>query len=353
MARLDCSGLSVRADGRVLLDRVDLTIEDATACVVMGPSGAGKSTLLRAVAGLVEHTGTVRLDGSDLAGMPPHRRGVGLLFQRPRLFPTMSVIDNVAYPLRVRRIRRADRRRQAGELLGEVGLADRADATPEQLSGGEQQRVALARALCSDPGLLMLDEPLTGLDLPQRRDLVRLLARLRRDRNLTWLVVTHDPDDAAALADTIAIIDRGRLVQHDTVDTVEARPASRLAAAVTANPNLLRGEIHDGQLHLGVLRLPVAGPAGSAVFTLPGSRIRLGPGYDGMVRLAMRSVALERRGPGRVVRLESDAGTLEAPWPHASSPSPALEVWFDPADLWRLDEPAAPITTADKRSAST
>ncbi|MGF1599179.1 MAG: ABC transporter ATP-binding protein [Acidimicrobiales bacterium] len=234
MATLVCRSLGVRAGGRTLLDSVDLTVDDGTACVVMGPSGAGKSTLLRAVAGLVGHDGIVTVGGRDLAGVAPHRRRVGLLFQQPRLFPTMSALDNVAYPLRLRREGRHRRRARALEALAEVGLADRADAAPHELSGGEQQRVALARALCSEPDVLLLDEPVTGLDLPQRRDLVRVLARVRRERNLTWVVVTHEPDDAATLGDTIAVLDTGRLVQHDTVAAVHARPRCDLVADLTS-----------------------------------------------------------------------------------------------------------------------
>lgn len=234
MATLRCSAVTVRAADRVLLDRVSLTVDDGTCCSLLGASGAGKSTLLRAVAGLVPAAGTITLGSRDLAGVAPHRRGVGLLFQRPHLFPTMRVVDNVAYPLRVRGARRGPRRAAATALLAEVGLADRAGAWPAELSGGEQQRVALARALCSDPDLLLLDEPFTGLDRPQRRDLVRTLCQVRAERGLTWLVVTHDPLDARTLGDTIAVLDLGRLVQHDTTASVVAAPTHPLVAALVA-----------------------------------------------------------------------------------------------------------------------
>lgn len=233
MSSLHCGRLTVRdAGGRALLDQVDLSVGRGRCCAVMGPSGAGKSTLLRAVAGLVQHDGSVRVGDRDLTGTPPHRRGVGLLFQQPRLFPTMSALDDVAYPLRVRGVSRARRRARAAELLDEVGLGDRLGARAHELSGGEAQRVALARAVCSEPEVLLLDEPLTGLDLPQRRQLVRLLSQVQRSRGLTWLVVTHDPSDAAALGDTIAVLEDGRLVQHDTVEVVTARPATPTVAAL-------------------------------------------------------------------------------------------------------------------------
>ena len=342
MATLECRQLRVQVPGRTLLDGIDLTVEDGSACVLMGPSGAGKSTLLRAVAGLVHHGGTVTLQGRDLAGVAPHRRGVGLLFQNPRLFPTMDVLDNVAYPLRLRRLGRRERRARALDALAEVGLADRADARGPELSGGEQQRVALARALCSDPEVMLLDEPLTGLDLPQRRALVRLLARMRRERRLTWVVVTHEPDDAATLGDTIAVVDEGRLVQHDTVEAVHLRPRTELVTAVTANPNVLRGEVLDGVLHLGSVRVPGYGGDGAASLTLGADRVHLCPGRPGSIRLTMTVQGVERRGPRRVLRAGSDAGTLEVPWCGGTAVGSSIDVWFDPADLWRMDPPPSP-----------
>jgi len=232
MAGLLCDGVAVAANGRMLLDGVTLAVEPGAACAVMGRSGAGKSTLLRAIAGLVDHGGRISVNGRDLTGVAPHRRRVGLLFQQPRLFPTMRAVDNVAYPLRLARWPRGRRRAEAARRLAEVGLGDRAGAWPGELSGGEQQRVALARALCVAPAVLLLDEPLTGLDLPQRRELVGLLRQVRAERDVTWMIVTHDPDDAAALGDTIAVLDAGRLVQHGPAGAVRSRPATDGVAAL-------------------------------------------------------------------------------------------------------------------------
>ena len=234
MASLVCDRLTVKAATRTIINNIDLVVDDGTACVVMGPSGAGKSTLLRAVAGLVPYSGTVSVNQHNLAGIAPHRRGIGLLFQHPRLFPTMNVVDNVAYPLKLQRQSRRQRRTQAHELLTEVAMGDRADAESHELSGGEQQRVALARALCCSPDVMLLDEPLTGLDPAQRRELVELLDQVRRSRKLTWVVVTHNPDDAATIGDTIAVIDSGRIVQHGTVDAVRQQPNTEVVAKVVA-----------------------------------------------------------------------------------------------------------------------
>jgi ABC-type sulfate/molybdate transport systems ATPase subunit len=312
--------------------------------VVMGPSGAGKSTLLRAIAGLVDHDGSVAVGGRDLAGVAPHRRGVGLLFQNPRMFPTMTALDNVAYPLRLRGMPRGDRRAYARTLLDEVGVGDRAGAAPHELSGGEQQRVALARALCSAPEVLLLDEPLTGLDLPQRRDLVRLLAAIRRDRDLTWLVVTHDPDDAAVLADTVAVLVDGRLVQHDTIDAVYTRPADEVVCALTANPNMLRGRVEDGMVCFGGVEVAVGGHDGMAAFTIPPQKVRMGRGGAELARLPMTVVDIERRGGGQVLRLHSEVATLEVPCDGSTRPGSVIDVYFDPADLWRIPAGPAPQT---------
>jgi putative spermidine/putrescine transport system ATP-binding protein len=339
MAALVCAGVGVRDGAATLLDEVDLTVRDGSVCVVMGPSGAGKSTLLRAVAGLVAHRGRIALDDRDLDGVAPHRRGVGLLFQRPRLFPTMSVLDNVAYPLRVRGVPRRRRREHALALLDEVGLADRASERPGHLSGGEQQRVAVARALCFEPAVLLLDEPLTGLDVPQRRDLIELLHRVRSARRLTWVVVTHDPDDAAALGDTIAVLDRGRLVQHDTVEVMRARPRSGLVAALVDNRNLLRGEVRNGVLQVGPLKVPVSVADGRVSCTLDAGRVELEGPIGNASRLEMRVEGIEWRGPHRMLRVVGDVGVIEIPTTRAQPVGSSIDVWIDPDDLWLLSEP--------------
>lgn len=216
MSTVRLTAVSVHAPGRPrpVLDDIHLTVPTGTCCVIMGPSGAGKTTLLQSIAGLVPSTGAISVGSRDLAGVPLHKRGVSLLFQHPRLFPTMTVIDNVAYPMRLQGIGRVARRAVAAALLDDVGLGARVRSRPDELSGGERQRVALARALCAEPQVLLLDEPLTGLDVVQRRSLGSLLAQLRAQRGLTWMVVTHEPEDAAILADHVAVLDGGRLAEH-------------------------------------------------------------------------------------------------------------------------------------------
>ena len=346
---LTCTDVTVNADGRPIVDQVSLNVPSGSCCVVMGASGAGKSTLLRAVAGLIEHSGSISVNGQDLEQRAPHRRDVGLLFQNARLFPTMSALDNVAYPLRIRKLNRRSRRATASALLEEVGLGDRLTARPDQLSGGERQRVALARALCSEPKVLMLDEPLTGLDAPQRRSLVRLLTRLQRDLNLTWVVVSHDPDDAVSLADTIAVLDHGRLVQHDEVEVVRHRPSSPLVASLLSNPNLLTGSVSGGRLSVDGNGVDSANPGGSTLATIRPEHLTI----DERGTLQMTVLGIERRASHTVALVGSRAGTLEV---HCGQNIPevgsAVSVHFDDQHLWQLPPQDAPVGNSAKTAST-
>jgi len=228
---LELSGITVQFGARRALDAVDLTVADGEVVAVLGPSGSGKSTLLRAIAGLVvPSAGRIVHDGRDLAGIPPHARGFGLMFQDQALFPHLDVLGNVAFGLRMRGDTRGEATARARDVLGTVGLSGAEHRRVAELSGGEQQRVALARALAPEPGVLMLDEPLGSLDRALREGLTQELATLFARIGISALVVTHDQDEAFALADRIAVIDDGRLVQVGTPGEVWRRPASRFVA---------------------------------------------------------------------------------------------------------------------------
>jgi thiamine transport system ATP-binding protein len=215
------------------LDGVDLVVKPAERVAVLGPSGSGKSTLLRAVAGLQPlDAGAVVIDGVDVVDVPPHRRGVGLMFQDGLLFPHLSVRDNVGYGLRIRGVDVPARNRRSDELLAMVGLpAQRfADRAVTALSGGEQQRVALARTLAPEPQVLLLDEPFGSLDAVLRGRLVDDVRDLTRTLGMTVVAVTHDRSEAFAFADRIAVMDAGRIVQCATPEEVWQAPASELVA---------------------------------------------------------------------------------------------------------------------------
>ena len=223
---LQAHDVTVRFDATVAVDHVDLEVEDGERVAVLGPSGCGKSTLLRAIAGLEElATGVVRWDGEDLAGVPPHRRRFGFMFQGYSLFPHLDVGDNVAYGLRMEGRPPAETAARVTEVLEWVGLAGFERRSVENLSGGEQQRVALARTLAPEPRLVMLDEPLGALDRALRERLIVETTELLERAGTTALYVTHDHDEAAAIADRVALMRAGRIVQVGPMTRLRSAPA--------------------------------------------------------------------------------------------------------------------------------
>lgn len=243
-AGLRVEHLDVRYDDTVAVRDVSLSVAPGQVLAVLGPSGSGKSTLLRAVAGLERPAaGRIRYDGDDLAGVPVHRRGFGLMFQDGQLFPHLDVAGNVAYPLRIRRRPTAERRRRVRELLELVGLTGYDARSPAELSGGERQRVALARALAVRPQLLLLDEPLASLDRDLRERLAVDLARILRAEGTSAVLVTHDAEEAFAVADCMAVMRRGRLVQTGTLDEVWRHPVDAETAHFLGYATVLPAEV--------------------------------------------------------------------------------------------------------------
>lgn len=260
-ARLQLSGLTQRYPGSdtLALDEVTLVVPAGACTAVVGPSGSGKTTLLRLIAGLDAPThGAVILDGRDLTRTATETRGMSMVFQKPLLFPHLSVLDNVAFAARMAGQSRPTARRHARRYLELVELADYSRRGSRQLSGGQQQRVALARALAAEPRVLLLDEPFSALDAALRDSMHDLLRRIRAELDPTIIVVTHDQREAASLADTIAVLDRGQLLQHDTVDRIYARPATVAVHRLLGGNNVIVGDIRGGRHHsaLGALALP-------------------------------------------------------------------------------------------------
>jgi thiamine transport system ATP-binding protein len=225
--------------GKVALDRLDLEVGDGEVVALLGPSGCGKTTLLRVVAGLEPaRTGRVRLDGRDLASVPTHQRGIGLMFQDYALFPHRDVAANVAFGLEMRRDPAPDRDARVAEVLGLVGLDGFGHRSVSTLSGGERQRVALARALAPSPAVLMLDEPLGALDRTLRERLVLELSELFARLAISVIYVTHDHTEALALADRVVVMDAGQVVQQGPPEQLWADPATPFVARFLGLTNL-------------------------------------------------------------------------------------------------------------------
>ena len=320
---------------------VDLGVEPGRIAALLGPNGAGKTTVLRALAGLLRLSdGSVVLDGRVLEDtgrrirVPPERRPVGMVFQDYLLFPHLSVLENVAFGLRSRGVRRAAARRAAGAWLERLGLGAAAEARPRTLSGGQQQRVALARALATEPRLLLLDEPLSALDVSIRGDVRRDLRRHLREFTGVNLLVTHDPLEAIALADRLIVLEEGRIVQTGTPAEVAEHPRSRYVADLVG-VNLLRGRSdgHAVRLERGGALHVVGAVAGEVFAVIPPQSVSLWRSRpDGSPRNVWRARAgaVERLGDRVRVRVEGQPGLVAEVTPGAVAElrlDEGAEVW--------------------------
>ena len=228
----------------VALDAMDLELAPGELVALLGPSGCGKTTALRIVAGMERaDSGRVLVNGVDVSAKPANARDMGMVFQAYSLFPNLSVLGNVEYGLRVRKIAKPARRKRAGELLGLVGLESKAHAFPHELSGGQQQRVALARALAIEPTVLLLDEPLSALDAQVRTQIREEIRRIQLRVGITTLFVTHDQEEAMSIADRVGVMNKGRLEQIDSPHIVYARPASAFVAGFVGTMNRVPGVV--------------------------------------------------------------------------------------------------------------
>ena len=238
-------GAQIVGDGNTVIavDGVDLEIRDGEFFSMLGPSGSGKTTTLRMIAGFdLPTSGRVFLHGEDVTRRPPFERDVNTVFQDYALFPHMSVGDNVAYGLAVRRVPRAERERRVGEALEMVRLTGYEGRRPGQLSGGQRQRVALARALVNRPRVLLLDEPLGALDLKLREEMQIELKAIQQEVGITFIYVTHDQEEALTMSDRLAVFNQGRVEQLGTPADLYERPATVFVAGFVGTSNLLRGE---------------------------------------------------------------------------------------------------------------
>ena len=280
MADLSLNGLSKHYGDFYAVREVSLTIADGEFLVLLGPSGCGKTTTLRMVAGFIEPSaGHVRLAGQDVTLLPPWKRNAGMVFQSYALFPHMTVAQNVAFGLEMRKLPRADIERRVEEVLALVRLGGYGGRLPRQLSGGQQQRVALARALAIRPDVLLLDEPLSNLDAKLRQEVRVEIRELQRQLGLTTVMVTHDQEEALTMADRLVVMNEGSVRQVGTQRDLYERPADRFVAGFVGRTTFLAGSIEapgrfrsDGGLALAC----TGGNPGRAALSLRPERVEIG-----------------------------------------------------------------------------
>ncbi|WP_166802740.1 ABC transporter ATP-binding protein [Streptomyces sp. ICN441] len=311
-----------------VLDGLDLEVADGRLLALLGPSGCGKTTTVQVASGLLTPAGgTVRLRGTDVTRTPPERRGAAVVFQQPMLLPHRTALDNVAFPARVRGRPRRAARASALEHLRRVGLDALADRYPRQLSGGQAQRVALARALAAEPAVLLLDEPFSALDPGLRHTMRDLLVSVQRELAVTTVLVTHDQSEAAAVADTVALLDHGRLLQQARPADLYAHPASRAVARFLGCTTALPGSVTvRGRFAcpLGELELPGAVThRGPGHLVIRPEAVRLGTGPD-TVPAVVRGVRPE--GPFTALVCDTAAGPVHALLPPGPPPAAAERV---------------------------
>ncbi|NJE05031.1 ABC transporter ATP-binding protein [Thermococcus sp. M36] len=260
MVKITLKGITKKFGDFTALEGINLEIEDREFMALLGPSGSGKSTLLYTIAGIYRPTsGRIYFDGRDVTEVPPKDRNVGLVFQNWALYPHMTVFKNIAFPLELRKAPKDEIERKVREVAQMLRIENLLDRYPWQLSGGQQQRVAIARALVKEPDVLLLDEPLSNLDALLRLEVRAELKRLQKELGITAVYVTHDQAEALAMADRIAVIREGEILQVGTPDDVYYKPKYRFVGGFLGSPpmNFIEAEVEDGRLNVYGNRIPL------------------------------------------------------------------------------------------------
>jgi spermidine/putrescine transport system ATP-binding protein len=287
-ALVTIEGVSQRFGQATVLDAVALAIQPGSYTVLLGPSGSGKTTLLSILGGFLQPTaGRVLINGKDCTLMTPARRPTATVFQDYALFPHMSVGSNVAFGLRMQGVAKADRLAKARDMLRIVGLDHAFDQKPHQLSGGQRQRVALARALVVQPAVLLLDEPLGALDLKLRRQMQDELKAIQKRVGTAFVHVTHDQEEAMALADHIVVMNQGRIEDEGAPERVYARPATRFTATFMGESTIVPGQVDtEGRIAtpLGLFQAPGLKPGDAGCIAIRPEHVQVGPGIPAIVR---------------------------------------------------------------------
>ncbi len=326
----------------VVLRDISLDVAEGEFLTILGESGSGKTTLLRIIAGFENASaGEVWMGEERLDRQPPYRRRVNTVFQHYALFPHLTVEENVAYGLRVAKRPEAEIASRVAEALEKVKMSAQAKAKPAKISGGQQQRIALARALVNRPRLLLLDEPLSALDANLRRQMQVELKSLQREVGISFIFVTHDQEEAMVMSDRIALLRSGELEQVASPREIYGRPATAYAAQFIGHTNLLKGEVHGGNVRCGLLAWPVALPDGPALFSLRPENIRVTSATiasAGSIRVRGRVRHRAFHGATELIRVECADGLVLVVRKPGSTAQDEVELEFTAADAILVQE---------------
>ena len=344
-------GITKRFGACVAVDDLNLTVPQGSFFALLGPSGCGKTTTLRMIGGFEEpDEGSIYLGDRDVVGLPPHKRDVNTVFQSYALFPHLSIHENVAFGLRRKGIKGSELEKRVAEILRRVGLEDFGSRKPRQLSGGQQQRVALARALVNGPQVLLLDEPLGALDLKLRKQLQLELKALQHDLGLTFVHVTHDQEEAMTMADTIAVMNGGRVEQLGPPTELYEHPRTAFVAGFLGVSNLLPGTVSnagtitlEGGSEVKVSDEALGNHSGRVAVGIRPEKIRIGPGQvnslDGTVfESAYVGVSTQYVVDTSAGRLTVYVQNMES-GSHRATPGEPITVGFEPEATFVVDLP--------------
>ncbi len=351
-------GVTKRFGSVVAVDNADISIREGEFFALLGPSGCGKTTLLRMIAGLEEPTqGRILIDGKDMTGIPPNRRPVNMVFQSYAVFPHMTVAENVAYGLAVTGAPKAEIEKRVKEGLDLVQLSGFADRRPDQLSGGQRQRVALARALVKRPRVLLLDEPLSALDAKLREAMQLELAGLQARIGITFVIVTHDQDEALSMADRIAVMRDGRVEQIDTPGGLYEAPKNRFVADFIGKINIIEARIIGAGAEglaveageLGRVVLPHGGEVapGSAHLAIRPEKIRISRDRPQDAAIALRGKVTDWAYYGDISHMYVETGSLRLSVIFANATRKAVDAFDIGDEVWLAWSPADMIVLRD------
>jgi len=336
---IQIDGLVKRYGAVAALDGVSINVRQGEFLALLGPSGCGKTTLLRSIAGFVEPTeGQIRISGNVINDVPPHERPVNTVFQNYALFPHMTVAENVAFGPRRKGAPKAEIAKKVAEVLAMVGMDGYGERYPRQLSGGQQQRIALARAIVNQPRVLLLDEPLGALDLKLRKRMQVELKRLHGQLGITFIYVTHDQEEALAMADRIAVMNQGKVAQIGTGQDIYRAPNSRYVADFIGEANLIECAVKSGRLELDGVTLPydAAGAGARATLMIRPEDIQLGAPPSGGTPVVLKATVRDKVFLGSAWRVYATLSSGQEIAAHSASGDAvdraakggAIELWW-------------------------